>query len=400
MKKKNFLVYAAPFSAIALVGLVSLFSVATGVMLASISADYGVSTALVGLIPSLSSGGEFLAYVLGGFWKRRRLGIKELAFFFLCLFLVVLGIGLKPPFAVLCLLYLLMGLLVGLLNFSANTVVASSFMENRSRYISIMYISMGLGCAMASLYPSMALDHGIYWGLIYRQYAGFVALLGMLTMTVLLPRIRQMGEITCGNSVARGGESALKFLFHTGRWRLGLLCLMAMMYQGHQIALVSWLPAYMTEWLHMETVNAGVTLTLFSVGLLVSRLIAALLSKQFTTRQMIVGGGLMGAGTLGIGLLTGSAWALMIACPIAGVVTGWILPMVMSCGHECFPENPVAVASTINTASALGGMLFSWLTGAIASLSFPAAISLTVVNLLIVAALMLMIKFKETGEKQ
>ena len=400
MKKKNGLIYTAPFSAIALVGLISLFSVATGVMLASISADYGVSTALVGLIPSLSSGGESLAYVLGGFWKRRRLGMKELAVYFLCLFLVVLGIGLKPPFAVLCLLYTLMGLLVGLLNFAANTVVASSFVEDRSRYISIMYISMGLGCAMASLYPSMALDRGTYWGLIYRQYAGFVALLGMLTMAVLLPRIRKLGEISCGTSVARGGESTLKFLAHTGKGRLGLLCLMAMMYQGHQIALVSWLPAYMTEWLHMETVSAGVTLTLFSIGLLVSRLIAALLSKRFTTRQMIVVGCLMGAAALGTGLLTGSAWVLMIACPAAGLVTGWILPMVMSCGHDCFPENPVAVASTINTASALGGMLFSWLTGAIASHSFPAAISLTVINLLIDAALMLLLKSEATGEKQ
>lgn len=398
MEKKNSLVYAAPFSAIALVGLVSLFSSATGVMLASISADYGVSMALVGLIPSLASGGESLAYVLAGFWKRRQLGMRELAVYFVCLFLVLLTIGLKPPFWGLCLLYTLMGLLVGLMNFASNTVVASSFSENRSRYISILYIAMGLGCAMASLYPSMALDNGVYWGRLYRQYAGFVVVMAMGAMGVLLPRIRKLGAISCGASTARGGESALRFLLHRGKGRLGLLCLMAMMYQGHQIALVSWLPAYMTEWLHMGAVNAGVALTLFSIGLLVSRLIAALLAKRFTTRQMIVSGCLMGAVALGGGLLTGNSWALMAACPLAGLTTGWILPMVMSCGHDLFPENPVAVASTINTASALGGMLFSWLTGAIASLSFPAAISLTVVTLLIDAGLMLTMKIKTTGD--
>lgn len=384
------MVHAAPAVFIALVGLVSLFSVATGVMLTSIEMDYGVTTSAVGLIPAVSSGGESLAYVLGGFWRKRKIGMRELAAYFFCLFLVTLAIGLKPPFALLCLLYGLLGLLVGLLNFAGNTVVASAYDRDRGRYISILYVSMGIGCALASLYPTSALDRGVYWGRLYRQYALYVAMLASAATAALLPRLRRLGDVSCGSREEGGGESALAFLMHKGRAKLAMLCMVALMYQGHQIVLVSWITSYMTQWLHVDAIEAGVTISLFSMGLLVSRLLSAWLSKRFTAWQMVVSGSLMGAALLAAGLLARSAPALMVTFPLAGMVTGWILPMVISRGYEFFPENPVAVASTINTASALGGMTFSWLAGVITQgISFPAAISLTVLNLLAAALLML-----------
>lgn len=348
--------------------------------------------AAVALIPALSSGGESLGYVLGGFWKRRKIGLRELTTYFLCLLMVTLGIGLRPPFAMLCMLYGLLGLLVGLLNFAANTVVASAYTANRGRYISVLYISMGLGCALASLYPTAALDRGIYWGKIYRQYAAYAAVLAALAMGVLIPRLNALGEIPCGSRAEGGKESALRFLARRGRGPLAALCLVALMYQGHQVVLTAWIASYMTQWLKVDAVSAGVTISLFSVGLLVSRLISAVLSKRFSTRQMVIAGCLLGAALLGAGLLGQSAQALMVTFPLAGVVTGWILPMVISCGYDLFPENPVAVASTVNTASALGGMSFSWLAGVIAhGISFPAAISLTVINLLAAALCMLIV---------
>ncbi|MDO5299131.1 MAG: MFS transporter [Clostridia bacterium] len=399
--ERKYMEHAAPAVFIALVGMVSLFSVATGVMLTSIEMDYGVTTSAVGLIPALSSGGESLAYVLAGFWRKRRLGIRELAAYFICLFLVTLAIGLRPPFFALCMLYGLLGLLVGFLNFAGNTVVASSYTQDRSKYIAILYVSMGMGCALASLYPTSALDRGVYWGRLYRQYALYVALLAVAAITALLPRLHRFGDISCGSRVEGGGESALSFLVKKGRAKLAALCLVALMYQGHQIVLVSWIASYMTQWLHVDAVSAGVTISLFSMGLLISRLLSALLSKRFTTRQMVVAGCLLGGGLLASGLFAGRAAAMMVTFPLAGMVTGWILPMVISCGYNLFPENPVAVASTINTASALGGMSFSWLAGIIAhSVSFPAAISLTVLNLLAAALLMLLIPSGRTAEKQ
>lgn len=389
--KQKYMAHAAPAVSIALVGLVSLFSVATGVMLSSIEMDYGVTTSAVGLIPALSSGGESLAYLLGGFWRKRKIGIRELAAYFFCLFLVTLAIGLRPPFAALCLLYGLLGLLVGLLNFAGNTVVASAYDRDRSRYISILYVSMGVGCALASLYPTSALDRGVYWGRLYRQYALYVAVLAAAAISALIPRLRGMGDISCGSRDEGGKESALAFLMNKGRAKLAVLCLVALMYQGHQIVLVSWIASYMTQFMQVDAISAGVTISLFSMGLLVSRLISAWLSKRFTTWQMVVSGCLMGAALLAAGLLARSAAALMVAFPLTGMVTGWILPMVISRGYELFPENPVAVASTINTACALGGMTFSWLAGVIAhGVSFPAAISLTVLNLLVAALLMLL----------
>lgn len=392
MRSKQWIKKIPPVSAIALIGLVSLFCSSSGLLLSPISQDYQVNIALVGLIPAMISGGEFIAYILGGFWKRRIVGHREMTSHFVLLMLTVLGISLRPPFPVLCLLFGMQGLLVGLVNFTTNTVVAASFEQERSRYISILYISMGIGAALCPYYPTLQLDRGIYWGNIYRHYFIYVLIVSVSILAVVSVYFKQFGDIVCGMKTVSQSENAIYFLKNKGRGRLVLLCLTALMYQGHQIALCSWLPSYMTQWLKLDSVYAGTALSLFSVGLLISRMIAAMLSTRFTPKQMVVSGCLAGAILLGSGLLSKNAMILTCACALAGVVTGWMLPMIISCGYDYFPENAVAVASTVSTASALGGMGFSWIVGCIAEKSYPAAISLTAVNLIIAAVLMMLLK--------
>lgn len=67
MRSKQWIKKIPPVSAIALIGLVSLFCSSSGLLLSPISQDYQVNIALVGLIPAMISGGEFIAYILGGF---------------------------------------------------------------------------------------------------------------------------------------------------------------------------------------------------------------------------------------------------------------------------------------------------------------------------------------------
>lgn len=371
--------------------LMTLFMMAytvTGLMLPSLTAYYGLTVSQSGMVASLQYGGETLILVISGFLPQGAAKEKRIAGCFVGTVLVLLGMSLHPPFPVLLWCFLAFGVCSGRFTYYAASYIAELFPENRGRYMTIFYISVSVGCMAAPYYPTWRLDRGAGWWTVYGTEAGVISIFTLVFMLTLL-FCRQNPPEPPAAPAERGAAPPFRFLFQKGSGRLVLLCLMALLYMGHQISLTAWLPTYLGDSLGGSAGFSGVVLSLFAAGLVAGRVLYAAVSSRVRAEHFLLAATILGSIVLGAGLLIRSGPAILIAMLFTGIFTGALNPVLTSLGCDWYPQNTGAAAGLICLSLSVGGMAFPYLVGRIAQrFSLFAAIFLAAVDLLLIAVLL------------
>ena len=300
------------------------------------------------------------------------------------------GIGLHLPFLFLISFFLVLGVCSGLFIKCASSLIAELYPDNRSRYMTILYIATGVGCMAAPYISTRQLEAGMEWWKIYLTDAAVIFISAVIFTGIL---VRFGYTIQTEPQKAERTENLLppfRFLFQRGSGRLGLLCIMAVLYMGHQISLTSWLPTYLIDRLEMTPSFSGSVLSLFSAGLLVGRLFYTIMAERFSAERFLLVTSTLAGFILGIGLITSGKAVILSAMFLTGALTGTINPLLTGLGCDWYPQNTDAAASLICLSLSVGGMAFPYIVGRIAiKLSFFAAMLLSAVNLLLIAVLLL-----------
>lgn len=365
----------------------SAFYTVTGVVMPYFLTSYTVGLSQIGLLPSLQSAGETTALLVTGLLVWRKSPGQAVHVIFMGIAAVFILIGLKLFFPVTASLFFALGILNGILNFCCTACIAGLFQAGRSRFITIYFMAQAIGCMIGPLYPSNALGDGLDWGSLYKGFGIAAVLLAALYGTVwhLSKRRHPAAEPAQNKQTA----SALQLLIKQRDLRMILLCLAIFAYMGHQVALGNWLPTYMTQRLGLDSGLAGVAVSLFSAGMLIGRLLYTALAKLVPGEWYGVAGTAGGGIVLGTGLLLGTAEAMLISVVLTGILAGATSPILIALGCDWFPSHTTEIAALTGLAGALGAAVFSWLIGLAAQMiSFEAAISFTVINLFVVAALL------------
>lgn len=350
---------------------------------------YGVSVSVVGWLPSLMYAGEAIAQVITSVIaervSKRMLGAAVFAASICFVFIE----SLRPPFALMCALFLLFGVCSGMLAFSCNAFIAKAYGEDRGRFLSLVYVALYCGSIIGPAIPTYLLENGMPWWNIYLFSGAFGALTAIIFLGVVLSTRRAVVEASA-EMRANPPSSAFALFAMAGRGKLILLCLCGFLYLGYQISLMSWLPTYMLEALRAPSDVAGYAATLSAAGMSAGMALFSIVGKRFSARRVMICGSLAGAAFLTVGLLSGNAIALICMVTLAGACTGVLNPLLIDVCCAFYPAYTSSATALICLSCALGGTIFPYVTGVIAEfISFPAAMSLSCVNLVLVALLLL-----------
>jgi fucose permease len=141
----------------------------------------------------------------------------------------------------------------------------------------------------------------------------------------------------------------------------------AFAYVGLETALTLFAVPYASEGLMLGADRGRDAISSFWLGLLVGRLLIAVLTTRSDPR-FLVGGGLLAALVLTVGIGTG-ATQLELMVGLCGVSVGFVFPLMVALAGQWFPEQAGTATGLVIGAGCLGGFAVPWLTGAIAETS-------------------------------
>ncbi len=308
---------------------------------------FALSASEVGFIVSLSFLGGTLAIFVGGFivgW----LGYRRLLVASAALVATgTLGIALAPSWPLTLAATLVAGLGFGGIIMGLNTLFAGSFGNRSAAALNLLNAMFGLGAVAGPLLIALFLPHA------YAPAFALVAVaaLGMLALFwwLKLPSERAPD--------APQGKAFLPVTF------LGFL-VMYFLYVGTEISTGSWIATHLAPELG-EVRAAGIT-SLFWMGLMAGRFLAAPLTIRVGAPQVVVGSSAFAVVAYALAHVAPVAPAAYV---LAGLALAPIFPTGLAWLSAVFSQRRARAASLVMACANLGGVLFPPLVGGVVDLT-------------------------------
>jgi fucose permease len=334
---------------------------ATGVLLPSLQAEYGVSKGVVSLLfLALTTG--FIIAAFGSGLLVALLGQRRFLMLGAAVFaLGALTISLRPPFAVVLAILLILGFGFAILDAGLNTYI-TGLPENTTR-LNNLHAFYGIGGFLGPIVASGVLAVGKPWNAVY-------ALWGVcgLALVVGFGIFFDAGPTGAHQATdAHGNRSLL-----TDALRLRLVWLAAifmLFYVGAEVSVGSWSYSFLTEVRHHGDLISGWSVSGYWLGITLGRITLA----RLAARLRIPDAGLIRYCLIGAGIGALIVWAApspiltAFGLWLTGYSLGPIYPTTIALLPGLVPARlvPSAVGFLASLGSA-GAALFPWLAGNLA----------------------------------
>lgn len=384
--KRRFIFTAYAFSfmiAFAVTG--TMFSTA----LPRIIEDYHLSLAQAGLFSVFTSMGNIGAMILTGLLGDRYRKSILMGAMFIGISISLALIGSMPPFAALLCFLVILGIFTSSLNLIVTAYVSDLYGEHRAKYINLVHMFFGIGSLLGPLYP-MALEKlGFHWRYSYLFLAAVVLLAG-LSYFLIMAKIKEpaLAIEADRKDIPKENQPSQKLSSLLRNKGMLALCIMSFLYMGgHQNTFSTWFQTFLqTENPARYTAEfTSVCMTIYWIGMVISRTISASVSEKISPRSFILFGSLGGVGILTMGMLFQTPIIWVGTVFILGLCTGAIYPLTFAISCAWFPHASAKVSSVVGIFASVGGMVCGWLVGRIANaISFYLAMFIPWISLAVV----------------
>ena len=331
-----------------------------GVMLASIGptldglAENSASTTeQIAILFTANSLGYIIGSLLAARLYARLPGNRVLAAGLVWMAALTATIPLLRNVWLMMLVFMLIGLPVGLLDVGGNTLLVWLFRRDVPPYMNALHLSFGVG---AFLSPLIVGWFAVGNGDATRAYWLFAAL--MIPAALWLLRVPSPDSPSETAAPEAGVAIIRRYAFF-----LGLMGLLFFMHVGGELAFGGWIFKYADELGVGGQTTAFVLNSMFWGGLVIGRLIAIPLSMRWSPRAMLQVDLLGSAGFLSlIWLLPDSAAALWIGTVGFGMAIASVFASCINYAEERMPISSHVTAIFLVGAS-LGSMSLPWLIG-------------------------------------
>lgn len=329
----------------------------TAPMMPVLIEQYSLNLGEGGLFMTFQSIGGILAIVCGGLVADRMKKSLLVSFSFIAYSLCLFFMGLSPSFDVLLAMFFILGASTKLLDTILNAYVSDLHRENRGVFMTTLHTFFGIGALLGPLYSRVLLNKGVLWGNTFR-ILGVICLAIMVLYLVVL-------RGTPENHKEQGQAASNKQLKYVFSLKMLLLCIIMILYRGHQSGINTWLPMYLEDVLKADAFSSSLALSIFWVGLIAARLLSPKLTGLMGTKQLLLWGNLLGGAILVCGILSNNPLILIISTGITGLLTGATMPLLLVLGCEWYPENSGTASSMLYLSSTLSTMFFPWIIGTV-----------------------------------
>ncbi len=338
MKSRNVLYAVCVFLCLI---LFALFSTSQGVLLTPMVEHYGLSESQQGATNAALNIGCALALVTSLFVMGRISKPRMMLIAFAATALLILPAALKPPFALLVMNYLLVGVAVGYIDTLASSAMADLFQgKMAARMMGALHAMFGIGGVVSPLVMGALLSGGLPWNFSYLVLAG----MGVLFALYVLPVGRGwMRDVTDGKTSSLRLSGGMLKRFFSGREQVVLL-VSVFLYAYFLGGTGVWAERFISVELGNGSLGA-VTLALFWLGMTASRLLVPFV--KVTPIRYVQLSGLLGATALAAGILAGNAGVMCAMAVLAALIAGAGIPMILHISCERFPENTMLATTAV-----------------------------------------------------
>lgn len=272
-------------------------------------------------------------------------------------------IGIAPPFLLLLLSFLVMGISTGAIDTLSSALVSSLPLENSSAAINILHAGYSLG-AVAGPFATLLFNGGAShaWSSAYLVCGSIITAVALLLGLVSFWAVKRLPAFPRIQGAAL--KDARKAYFKDpNTWAT---ILVTFFLNASLFVLTIWTPAYQ-ESLGAAPAMASASVAVLWGGATVSRFVGARLSIRFSHVKMILLGLCWAAALFFIGLQTGDPLTVNLCIFIAGLGIGWVEPLLINlCCQNHHSVHEMAASSIFLTMN-LASLIFPWLTGLVSA---------------------------------
>jgi FHS family Na+ dependent glucose MFS transporter 1 len=279
--------------------------------------------------------------------------------------LLMLCIPFMPALSWLLAVVAIKGVLDGLVNNGANTLLVWTHREKVSPYMNGLHFCFGLGAFLAPLLVAQAVDIPGAYRWVYMSLAALTILVGVRMATMAgSPQAAHPAEIVPGAAPARPIPfsvvlAAALFLFF---------------YVGAEIAFGGWVYTYAVELKLAPAVHAAYLTSGFWLAFTVGRLLSVPLATRFAPRQIITVALLGCVFFMGLVFVFADSTAVLwVAALGAGFCMAPVYPSGFTLAVQGFKLTARA-SSVILLGDSFGGMILPWLVGQVLEIAGPRAL--------------------------
>jgi MFS family permease len=344
-----------------------------GASQAEMARDLGLSLAESGLLASLLALGMGLGVVGAGplfdRYPRRPLFVAAL----LLAGAPLLAVGPELSFALWLVCVGLVGAGAGMYETLVNAAVAERYAAGSARAMVALHASVTAGAVAGPLLVTWIAAR-FHWSASFAWLGAAHLALALAALIVPLPVRARLDE-----PAAEARRSVLCAAFLP-------FALMLFAYVGFEASLTMFASPYATDILALDARRGPTAISCFWLGMLIARLVLAVLLRSSGTRLLVVSGAL--ASAILAGAVGGGAPSIEFVYLAAGLALGGVFPIAIALATQRFPHARGTAAGLAAGAGSLGGFTVPWLTGALGdAVGVSAAIgSLALWSLLIAVA--------------
>ncbi|MFP4016649.1 MAG: MFS transporter [Halanaerobiales bacterium] len=347
-------------------------------MMPEIISYFNLKLSQGGLILTLQSIGGVLVVVMAGVIADRvsksRLMVLGFLLYIICLYLI----SIIPFFSLLLSLSFIFGIGSRLVDTLSNAYISDLYPEKKGRYLNILHSVFGIGALIGPLYTRFLLDNGYSWRHVFR-FLGYASL-----PILVLFYLTQRGKPVIKHSKESSGEHehVLELLKNKQIW---ILSIVMFFYVGHQAGVMLWTPMYIETYLRGSAVIASLSISIYWVGMIISRMTFSYFTRNHKNSVMIRWTSIIAGILLLLGLLSKQSWVVIAFLAVSGLLTGAFIPLLIDIASSKYPHNTGSATSVLYLSLNTSVMLYPWLIGLISeSISFQWGMIFATVSLIIV----------------
>lgn len=355
-----------------------------GPLVTSIMETTHLTLSQSGLLVSLFHIGALVSICLSLYLMKRLKQIVLVKIGYTILIFALILIGITSGSALLFLFYAIIGFGTFLVDSGSNGVLASQYYEKKDLYIPILHFCYSAG-AIVTGYFSLPFK-GEKWRLAYATVGVVITVL--LILSQLLNRGSKRGP---KKEIAIQTESNLPLLKNKS---FVLYTLTLMLYMGSQQICTTWIPVYVEVELFQSPAIVGTSLTVYWVGIAISRLVSGLILKRgFKPLSLTLWGLLIAAGALFFLPFVSSIKLALLLVTLCGFAAGAIIPLYIVETASWFPKNSAFIAFLYIGCGTVGKIIFPYVTTRLAeATSLGTALMVSSVLLLVATFFVLLVK--------
>ena len=303
-----------------------------------------------GIFTSLQFSGVIVGASLFG-WLMDRISARYLMLIGLALIGgALLFIGAAPSLPIALIAVLLLGLGMGALDVAPNVVIASLYPEGAAAALNTLNLYFSLGAMIGPQLLNFALQQ--------HNFTLAFTITGTSTLLLLIP----FSLIPV--NVRLTDKSSARSTLH---WTAFLpFAVIMFAYVGAEIGFSSWVFTQLTK-VTLSTAAVGtIAVSLFWIGLTVSRGVAGLMLRRLSNEQLIVmSAGVLGTGVLLMLILPTSEIVSLVSAFIVGFGCGPIFPTLYAIVTSHYPGARGTVSGIMTVLGSFGAATLPWLQGQI-----------------------------------